>query len=190
MKAQIDLHGQTIALKRRLNRASKSTGLHGEPRCRGLRLRALLRRGDQGSALVEFAMLLPVLMLLTTGILIFGVAMNNYLQLTNAVSIGARTVAVSGGITLDPCAVASAAIANAAPNLTASKFTYSFNFNGVTESTNTCASSDLNSGAAKALASGTPATVTATYPLNLSVFGNVFSLNNAVLSATSTELVQ
>jgi len=52
---------------------------------------ALCHKGDEGSALVEFALILPMLMLLTTGMLIFGVAMNNYLQLTNAVSVGART---------------------------------------------------------------------------------------------------
>ena len=40
-------------------------------------------------------MILPMMLLLTTGILIFGVAMNNYMQFTNAASIGARTLAVS-----------------------------------------------------------------------------------------------
>jgi hypothetical protein len=74
----------------------------------GPRLRVLPRPGEQGGALVEFALLLPILLLLTTGIMVFGVAMNNYLQLTNAVSIGARNLAISAGITLDPCATASA----------------------------------------------------------------------------------
>ena len=61
----------------------------------------LLCAAEQGSALVEFALILPMMLLLTTGILVFGVAMNNYLQLTNAVSIGARTLAVNGSLTLD-----------------------------------------------------------------------------------------
>jgi hypothetical protein len=48
----------------------------------------------------------------------------------------------------------------------------------------------VTSGSAANLASGTTATVTATYPLNLSVFGNKFSATNAVLEASTTELVQ
>jgi Flp pilus assembly protein TadG len=190
MNAQFDLHGQTLALKRSLNRVSKSTELHVGPQSRGLRFRALLRSGDQGSALIEFAMLLPVLLLLTTGILVFGVAMNNYLQLTNAVSIGARTLAVSAQMVLDPCATASTAITNAAPNLNASNFTFTYTLNGTTYNGTSCSSSTTSTGAAGNLASGTTVTVTATYPFNLSVFGKIFSQSNAVLSATSTELVQ
>ena len=190
MKVEVDSHGQEMALKRRLSRAPESTELHVEPRSRGLRLRALLRCGDQGSALVEFAMLLPMLLLLTTGIMVFGVAMNNYLQLTNAVSIGARTLAVSAQMVLDPCATASTAITNAAPNLPPSNFTFTYTLNGTTYTGTSCSSSTVTTGAAGNLASGTTVTVTATYPLNLSVFGKVFSQSNAVLSATSTELVQ
>jgi Flp pilus assembly protein TadG len=190
MKVQIDLHGQTIALKRKLIRAAKSTESHIQPESRGLRLQTLLRIGEQGSALVEFTLLLPALLLITTGIMVFGVAMNNYLQLTNAVSIGARTLAISSQITLDPCATASTAITNAAPNLTPSKFTFAYTLNGTTYTGTSCNSSSLTTGAAGNLASGTTAKVTATYPFNLSVFGKVYSQNNAVFSATSTELVQ
>lgn len=179
-----------MALERSLNRAKALTGFRVAPRPLGRRVRALLRGGDQGSALIEFAMLLPMLLLLTTGILVFGVAMNNYLQLTNAVSIGARTLAVSAQMVLDPCATASTAITNAAPNLNASNFTFTYTLNGTTYSGTSCSSSTTSTGAAGNLASGTTVTVTATYPLNLSVFGQTFSQSNAVLSATSTELVQ
>jgi len=68
--------------------------------------------------------------------------------------------------------------------------TFSYTLNGVSYSGTTCSSSSVTSGAAGNLSSGTNATVTITYPLNLSVFGKVFSSSNAVLSATSTELVQ
>lgn len=156
-----------------------------------LRLRSLLHAGERGSALVEFALILPMLLLLTTGIMVFGVAMNNYLQLTNAVSMGARTAAINAQLTKDPCAITSSAIIAAAPGLNSANMNFSFTFNGVSyPNTTSCSSSSVTTGAAGNLASGTNVTVTATYPLNLSVFGKVFNLNNAVLQATSTELVQ
>ena len=154
------------------------------------RCRSLPWKGDEGSALVEFALILPMLLMLTTGVLVFGVAMNNYLQLTNAVSVGARAVAMSSGITLDPCATASSAIIAAAPALNSSKMTFSYSLNGNPQSGTSCSSSSLTSGAAAELVTGTTVVVTAQYPLNLSVFGQEFSANSAVLQATSSELVQ
>jgi hypothetical protein len=93
-------------------------------------------------------------------------------------------------MTLDPCATASSAITGAVPNLTASRFTFSYVMNGTAYTGTTCASSSVSTGAAGNLASGTTVSVTATYPLNLSIFGQQYSANSAVLSATSTELVQ
>jgi Flp pilus assembly protein TadG len=195
MTIQTDLHGLTIALERNSARGASSTGSRVAPRSftarAHTRLRALLRRGDEGSALVEFALILPMLLLITTGIMIFGVAMNNYLQLTNAVSMGARYVATRSQLTKDPCADGSSEVIAAAPGLTSSKLTFNFTFNGISYPNQTsCSSTSITTGAAGNLASGTNVTVNATYPLNLSVFGKVFNLNNAVLSASSTELVQ
>jgi Flp pilus assembly protein TadG len=153
-------------------------------------MRVSVRAGEQGSALVEMALVLPMLLLLTTGMLVFGVAMNNYMQLTNAVSIGARAVANSAQVTTDPCAVASSAIVAAAPGLNSSKLSISYTFNGNPYSGLSCSSADAGSGAAGDLSKGVSVTVTATYPLNLSVYGNQFSANNAVLKSTSTEVVQ
>lgn len=153
-------------------------------------MRVLARAGERGSALVEMALILPMLLMLTTGMLVFGVAMNNYMQLTNAVSIGARAVANSAEVTTDPCAVASSAVIAAAPGLSSSKLSISYTFNGNPYSGPSCSSASADTGAAGDLTSGTTATVTATYPLNLSVFGNRFSATNAVLKASSTELVQ
>jgi Flp pilus assembly protein TadG len=153
-------------------------------------VRALVRHNQQGSALVEFALVLPMLLLLTTGTLVFGVAMNNYIQLTNAVSVGARTLAVNAQLTLDPCAVASSAVIAAAPNLTAANLKFTYSLNGTTYAGTSCSSSSVSTGAAASLSSGTTATVTATYPLNLSVFAHKYSADNAVLEASTTELVQ
>ena len=63
------------------------------------RLRGL---AQDGQAMVEMALVLPVLLLVVTGILTFGLAFNNYILLTEATSVGARTLAISRGGTTDP----------------------------------------------------------------------------------------
>jgi Flp pilus assembly protein TadG len=190
MKMETDFRGQAKARKRSLNRAPEPARPGVEAPPPGRRGLALLRIGERGSALVEMALVLPMLLVLTTGIFVFGIAMNNYVTLTNAVSVGARTVALSAQLTTDPCAVASSAIESAAPSLASSKLTFSYSFNGSPYSGATCSSSSVGSGAAYQLQSGNTVTVTATYPLNLAVFGNQMSASNAVMQATSTELVQ
>jgi Flp pilus assembly protein TadG len=188
MKVKKQSRGQAIPHKRSLSRGSEpfQPGAGAPPP--GHRILTLL--GERGSALVEMALIMPMLLVLTTGIFVFGIAMNNYVTLTNAVSTGARTVALNAQLTTDPCAVASSAIEAAAPGLTSSKFTFSYTFNGSPYSGTSCNSSSVDTGAAGNLASGSTVTVTATYPLNLSVFGTQMSPSNAVLQATSTELVQ
>jgi len=190
MKLQTKLYRRVASLHREQPAAAGSRHGWRNLILPGEWLRALKFADEEGSALVEFALILPMMLLLTTGVLVFGVAMNNYLQLTNAVSVGARTLAINGGITTDPCATASSAIIAAAPGLTSSKLTFSYSLGGHSQSGPSCSSSSVESGAAAELASGTTVTVTAQYPLNLSVFGNKYSATNAVLQATSSELVQ
>lgn len=54
-----------------------------------------LRRNEHGQAIVEFAIIVPLLGLLLFAILQFGIVFNNYLTLTDAVRAGARKAAVS-----------------------------------------------------------------------------------------------
>jgi Flp pilus assembly protein TadG len=188
MKDQTDFGGQGKALARTLSRAVLLAEPASGRRPGGRQLLALLRTGEQGQSLVEFALLLPILLLLTTGIFVFGVAMNNYMELTNAVSVGARTVAINAGITTDPCATAATAIETAAPGLSASGMTFTVKF--ITSATSVTANGATCSTDAADLTSGSTVQVVATYPLNLSIYGKVFNLSNAVLEASSTELVQ
>lgn len=51
--------------------------------------RRLIRR-ERGQAMTEFAIVLPVFLLLLLGIAQLGIAFNNYIQLTDAVRAGAR----------------------------------------------------------------------------------------------------
>ena len=51
------------------------------------------KRDQDGAAAVEFALLLPLLVLLLFGFIQFGLAFNNYVALTDSVRAGARTAA-------------------------------------------------------------------------------------------------
>lgn len=64
-----------------------------DPRPRGL-LRPL-RRDERGQALVEFALVLPILLALIIGILDFGRALDYYNQVTQLAGQGARAAAVN-----------------------------------------------------------------------------------------------
>ncbi len=60
--------------------------------------------------MVEFAIVLPLLLLLVTGIIQFGLMFNKYITLTDAVRSGARTLALGRGLSnpCDPAVVADA----------------------------------------------------------------------------------
>jgi Flp pilus assembly protein TadG len=68
-----------------------------------------LSRTD-GQAFVEFAIVLPVLVMLLMGIVQFGLAFHNYLSITDATRVGARAAAVKR--TAGACAAATTAIQN------------------------------------------------------------------------------
>ena len=55
------------------------------------------RRGDRGASAVEFALVLPILILLVMGILEFGWLFNGWITLTGAAREGARVAAVESG---------------------------------------------------------------------------------------------
>ena len=51
--------------------------------------------------------------------MVFGLAFDNYISLTDATGVGARQLAISRGQTLDPCQTVYTAVTGAAPLLTA-----------------------------------------------------------------------
>ena len=51
--------------------------------------------GEKGTSAVEFAIILPILVMLVFGIFEFGLAFNNYIALTHAAREGARLAAVA-----------------------------------------------------------------------------------------------
>lgn len=81
--------------------------------------------GEEGSAeLVEFAFVLPGLMIVLTGTISFALALYNMQQLNNATGNAVQVVADEAGLITDPCAQAVTSVTAALPNWTASKFTY------------------------------------------------------------------
>ena len=61
------------------------------------RVRHNLIRSDRGAAAVEFALVLPLLILLVFGIIEFGRVYNLYLAVTHAAREGARIASVRNG---------------------------------------------------------------------------------------------
>ena len=146
-------------------------------------------RDDSGQALVEFAFLVPVLLIVLTGIFAFGMTFNNYTQMTEATATAARQLAISRGQYFDPCQKTAAVFTSAAPSLNPSLVSYTFNLNGNTYTGNSCNSASTSTGAAGNLVQGQPASLTVTYPCSLVVYGKNLA-PGCMLTTATTEVVQ
>jgi len=147
----------------------------------GVRLAA---RRD-GSALVEMGVSLPVIFLVMTGIFSFSNTISSKLSLEQGIGVAGRQLAVDRGDT-DPCKTVSATLASAAPKLNSANITYSFTLNGVTTNGKSCPGTG---GLANAnLVAGMNASITATYPCTLAVYGKTWS--SCTLTGKITEVVQ
>ncbi len=135
---------------------------------------------EQGGALVETAVVMPVILLVMTGIFSFSTVIYQKLQLAEAVSAGARFLAVDRGDS-DPCASTAAKIYAAAPTLTKSKMTLSFVLNGTSFSGATCSGTS-------SMVSGATAQLTVTYPCSFAVYSASFGVCS--LSVSTSEAIQ
>ena len=136
-----------------------------------------------GQAVIETALCLPILLLITFGLCTFGIAFSNDLMLTDATNVGARQLAISRGQTSDPCSTVSSSIIAAAPTLVKANLAFSYSIDGVAYSGTTC------TGATTYMVQGATAEVTATYPCSLVSFRWRFS-STCLLSTSTTELIQ
>jgi len=181
--------------------SAPSPGADRETRSPWKRIRARLRFGNaRGSAAVEMAFCMPILMVLLTGICATGITLAHYEMLNNAVSGGAMQLATVAGqlkSPYDPCAVGTADVEALAPTLNAASMKFAFVFNGTSYPSNgtpttgvSCTSSSNQSGAAGNLgAPNATLQITVTYPCNLKFYGsNYFS--SCTLSVTSSEAAQ
>ena len=153
---------------------------------------SLLSRPDSGQSAVELALVLPILLLLMTGTMAFSIALTNYLALNEATSVGARQLSISRGQGGDPCAMAAAALAAAAPLLNNNgpvtgigyTFTvYSSATSSVTYGGNPPSCSHAN------LVQGQTITISTTYPCVLKAYAVNFAPTCA-LQAKVTEITQ
>jgi Flp pilus assembly protein TadG len=123
-------------------------------------------REERGQTMAEFAIVLPILVVLLFAIVQFGILFNNYVTLTDATRAGARAAAVARQSDNPVDAADSAVRASGA---------------------------DLNQGSlgvsvSSAWDPGSPVTVQATYPYSISLLGWVVASGN--LTSKTTEAVE
>lgn len=153
----------------------------------------LVRGGERGGALVEMAIALPVMMLLITAVVSFGLLLSSYLVVSHAVDVGARNLALSRGASTNPCSDAVTVIQNSAPTLAASSLTYTFKIGADTFSGSSTGFSGTDSSSCSQLGvsdmvAGDTATVTVSFPMQLAVYGWVPKTLN--VTATTSEIIQ
>jgi Flp pilus assembly protein TadG len=125
---------------------------------------------EQGQAVVEFAVILPVLLLILYAILQFGIVFNNYIQVTSGAREGARKAAVSRALGVGGAeSAAVTSVKNAASGLDPSQINVTFP-------------------GSPTFAQGTDVTVQVTYPYSVSILGLVVSSGN--LSSSQTMRVE
>lgn len=134
-------------------------------------------RRENGQALVELALVLPIFLMLLLGIVQFGTVFRDYIALTDATRVGARQASVARSIQPEADRIPNvvARVHKAAVNLDQNKMTVTVTpvmVDGITPGWE--ASGDV--------------TVRATYPFKLNLFGMVFF--DGVLQSRTTERIE
>jgi Flp pilus assembly protein TadG len=123
-------------------------------------------RSQKGQSLTEFALALPILVLLLFAVIQFGITFNNYVTLTDATRAGARKAAVGRQLS-NPQSVVIQAVKSSATDLDQKKL-------GVTVTSTWQPGADVS--------------VTATYPYSIKLLG--LPLKTGTLTSTTTERVE
>jgi len=148
----------------------------------------------EGGSLVEFALILPCMMLLITGMVWFGIALNNYIVLTNAVGNGARALALARGQVTpslagtDPCAYSVQTANAAAPLLNTGSITYSVDWTTYNSSGAALVTSYDDSCPGLTLNANDSISFKAVYPFTVLIYG--WKPTRLNLTAQTAELVQ
>ena len=144
-------------------------------------------RRQDGQAVVEMALILPVLLLLIVGILKFGLLYNNYITLTDSVRVGARSLSLGRGL-LDPCTPALTRTKNNAASLKLANSQVTLLVeDGTTGAFVDCKSKVPMGG--DTMVQGNQATVKATYPCDIVIMGINF-YPGCTLKAQATEAIE
>ena len=194
MEPESNPHGRVMKLRRGLKRGAGPGGAGVEGRSLCARLRAWLGRNAEGQSIVEFAFVLPLLVLTVFGICSIAMGTIAYQQLGSAVSNAAenglaveRSALTSG----DPCAAAASSITAKLPSWNKSNFTYTVViYNGpitapVANSSGALAGpSPSCTGLYADMTELDPATLTVTYQYNWYYLGKLFGAGKLTQSRT------
>jgi Flp pilus assembly protein TadG len=123
-------------------------------------------KNQQGQSMTEFALVLPILVILLFGVIQFGIVFNNYITVTDAVRAGARKCAVSRHLS-NPDAAVVKSVRDAATDLR---------------------QSDLNVTVTSSWQHGEDVSVTGSYPYSISLLGLV--VKSGRLTSTTKERVE
>jgi Flp pilus assembly protein TadG len=123
-------------------------------------------RSERGQTMTEFALVLPLLVLLLFGVIQFGIAFNNYITLTDAVRSGARKGTVARHMP-DPVGAVEQQVRAAGTDLDPD---------------------DLDITVTSTWEQGSDVTVSASYPYSISLLGLV--VKSGELTSTTTERVE
>jgi Flp pilus assembly protein TadG len=125
-------------------------------------------RAQRGQAMVEFAIIVPILLTVLLGIMQLGVVYNNWVSLTDAARAGARKGAVCrSGCSPDSTTATVTAVKDSAADLDQTK---------------------LGVSVTSTWAQGADVTVDATYPWSVNIMGIVVA--SGTMHATTTERVE
>jgi len=135
----------------------------------------------RGIAALEFGILAPALFLIIIGGIKFGFAINQYMIVTAAAQQGAQTLSMMRGNSANAYTTAHAAVTAAATMLTGTgTLTVSMSVNGTACTSSSCT---INT-------AGQTASVTVSYPCDLTIMGTNFGGTTCRVSATSAAVVQ
>jgi Flp pilus assembly protein TadG len=171
------------------------------------RLRSRLTRCEQANAMVEFALVLPLVMIILTGMVTMGILLDNFLMLSHATDVGARNLAVSIA-SANPCEDTVNVIKAAAPGINSANITYTISLtnasnssqtdtfsgtgaNGTGSGTNNFGASGSSSCGVQGVAdmvTGNTARVTASYPYQMFIYG--WRPTTVTISASTSEVIQ
>jgi Flp pilus assembly protein TadG len=121
---------------------------------------------ERGQSVTEFALVLPLLVMLLFGIIQFGITFNDYITLTDAVRAGSRKAAVSRHEE-DPVGVTVERVRTAGADLT---------------------QSDLQISVDSSWLAGEEVTVSASYPYTIKLLGK--TIKSGRMTSTTTERVE
>jgi len=171
------IHGmrqQAAVVTRGLNRATASRSVRAKAQYPGCRVRAFFRSRAEGSALVETALVLPILMSIMLGMFSLTMALYTFQKLGYATFAGAQELGESRGLYSDPCYQAAQTILAGLPGITASKVTITMTITGSSGSTpysfagnvasgSGCTAAGTGGSTGTQLLANEPATVTVSY---------------------------